>query len=386
MNFTFKTDLTIRELCEGFVYNESEGRGLFGWGGKLTIQPEFQRCYIYNDGKRDVAVINSLMKGCPINLIYFIKTGEDTYEILDGQQRITSIGRYVTNKFAIMDATGMPQYFRSLPTSKQEEFLNKTLTIYICEGEEDEIKEWFKTINIVGIPLNEQELLNAVYSGPFVTKAREEFSNSQNSKVAQWSDYIKGSVLRQDFLATALDWVSKGNTEEYMAQHRRDTNIDELKNYFYSLMDWIDATFTKEVSTRYMKGLEWGRLYDTYHNIGYNLEKLNARVAELLGDECIRRPAGIYEFVLSGETKPNLLDVRYFEDSVIRAAYDRQTAEAKAKGISNCPICAALGETKIHALKDMEADHITAWANGGASTAENCQMLCKTHNRMKSDS
>ena len=199
MKTILRTDLKVRDINEGFVYNEYEGKGLFGWGGRLTIQPEYQRNYIYADGKKDVAVIESLLKGYPLGLIYFVKTGEDSYEVLDGQQRITSFGRFITGKFAIKDQNGMEQYFDGLDPEIKEYLLDRPLTIYICEGKENEIKEWFKTINIVGVPLNNQELLNAIYSGPFVTKAREEYSNSQNAYIQKWSAYIKGDVNRQDY-------------------------------------------------------------------------------------------------------------------------------------------------------------------------------------------
>ncbi len=221
-------NITIEEICKGFTYNEYEGKGLFGLSGKLTIQPEYQRNYIYADGVKDVAVIDSILKGYPLGLIYFNKIDNDKYEILDGQQRITSIGRFVTNRFAIKDKNGIEQIFKSLAENIQKKILKTKLLIYICEGEEDEIKEWFKTINIAGVPLKEQELLNAIYSGKFVTLCKEEFSNSRNANITKWSAYIKGSADRQDFLERALDWVSKGNIDSYMAQHRHDDNIDIL--------------------------------------------------------------------------------------------------------------------------------------------------------------
>ena len=204
---TLKTDITVADICKGFVYNEYEGKGLFGLSGKLTIQPEYQRNYIYADGKRDVAVIDSILKGYPLGLIYFTKVAEDKYEVLDGQQRITSFGRYVTGKFAIKDGNGIPRYFSGLATDLQDKIMQTKLTIYICEGKESEIKEWFKTINIAGVPLNEQELSNAIHSGPFVTKAKAEFSNSQNANIQKWSAYVSGNVIRQDYLRTALEWV-----------------------------------------------------------------------------------------------------------------------------------------------------------------------------------
>ena len=220
MTATLKTDLTVRDICEGFVYNELEGKGLFGWGGRLTIQPEYQRNYIYNDGKKDVAVVDSLAKGYPLGLIYFVKTAPDRYEVLDGQQRITSFGRFATGKLSIRDANGMEQYVDGIAADVREKIMNAPLTVYVCEGEESEIKAWFKTINIAGVPLNEQELNNAVYSGPFVTRAKEVFSNSQNAAIQKWSAFVRGSAARQDFLAVALDWVSKGNVEGYMNKHR----------------------------------------------------------------------------------------------------------------------------------------------------------------------
>lgn len=255
MKTTLRTSITVREICEGFVYNELEGKGLFGLSGKLTIQPEYQRNYIYADGKRDVAVIDSMLKGYPLGLIYFNKVSEDTLEVLDGQQRITSIGRYVTNKFAVKDENGMEQNFGSIAKDKQEKILDTLLLIYECEGTETEIKQWFRTINIVGVPLNQQEINNAIFSGPFITLAKEEFSNSQNANIQKWSAYISGSVNRQAFLECALDWVSEGNIDTYMSIHRHDTSITELKTYFTSVIDWVSTVFSDVESE--MCGLEW---------------------------------------------------------------------------------------------------------------------------------
>lgn len=378
-----ETGLTIGELCKGFVYNELEGKGLFGWSGKLTIQPEYQRNYIYNDGKKDVAVINSLMNGYPIGLLYFVKVAEDKYEVLDGQQRITSIGRYVTGKLDIKDNNGLQQKFSGQDKSFQDDFNNIPLTIYICEGKESEIKEWFKTINIAGVPLNEQELLNAIYSGQFVTKAKEVFSNSQNANIQKWSAYIKGNVVRQDYLRTALDWVSKGNIDAYMSQHRYDDNINELKTYFDTVIDWINTVFTDVIKE--MCGLEWGRLYETYHNNPYNPEEVSKKLHELYDDEFVDNK-GICEYILGGCVDTKLLNVRVFDEHTKKVVYNEQTKEATQKGISNCPYCAignGAEKTKIWDLKDMDADHITAWSKGGATDISNCQMLCKTHNRAK---
>ena len=273
MKTTLRTDITVEEICKGFVYNEFEGKGLFGLSGKLTIQPEYQRNYIYKDTNKEVPVIESILKGYPLGLIYFNKVGKDKFEVLDGQQRITSIGRFLTEKFAIFDENNMPHYFTSLSKDKRD-IINKTkLLIYECEGTETEIQEWFRTINIAGIPLNDQEINNATYYGPFVTKAKEEFSNSQNTNIQKWSAYISGKVNRQDFLKEALNWVSKGKIRDYMSEHRKDNNINELKTYFNTVIDWITTTFTDIESQ--MCGLDWGRLYETYHKNSYNPKEVS---------------------------------------------------------------------------------------------------------------
>lgn len=386
MKTTLRT-YKVREIVDGFVYNEIEGKGLFGLSGKLTIQPEYQRNYIYADSKREVAVIDSLLKGYPLGLIYFNDVAEDQFEVLDGQQRITSVGRFITNKFAILDENKREQYFRSLPADKQVKIKESEILVYHCNGEESEIKEWFKTINIVGIPLNEQELLNAIYSGQFVTLAKAEFSNSGNSNVQNWSAYIKGDVKRQDFLAMALSWIaeSKGQTtDEYMAAHRLDDNITELKTYFNTVIDWILAVF-RDVKKE-MQGLEWGRLYEKFHGQSYNPSEVSKMVQRLYGDVCVRKKRGIFEYILGDETDPRLLEIRVFDDTTKQAVYSKQTANAKSKGISNCPLCTIghdSNKNKIWEMKDMDADHVAAWSQGGATDINNCQMLCKTHNRAK---
>ncbi len=386
METTLRTEITVKEICDGFVYSELEGKGLFGLSGKLTIQPEYQRNYIYasDGGKREVAVIESILKGYPLGLIYFNKVNDNNFEVLDGQQRITSIGRFVTNKFAIKDENGNEQLFGGFAEDKKNKILNTKLLIYECEGTESEIKEWFRTINIVGVPLNSQELLNAVYSGPFVTLAKEEFSNSKNSNIQKWSAYISGSANRQDFLERALQWVSKDNVSEYMSRHRFDTSITELKDYFTSVIDWVSTVFTDVESE--MKGLEWGRLYETYRKQPYNSKTVSDEVRKLYGDPYVKNRRGIFEYILGGSTDTKLLEVRVFDDAVKKSVYTKQTAEAEKKSVSNCPLC-ALGhdsnKTKIWKLAEMDADHVTAWSKGGATDTKNCQMLCKSHNRAK---
>lgn len=384
MKTILKTEITVKDICDGFVYNELEGKGLFGLSGKLTIQPEYQRNYIYADGKRDAAVIESVLKGYPIGLIYFNKVSKDALEVLDGQQRITSIGRFVTGKFAIKDENGMEQYFDGMAKDKKAKILETKLLIYECEGTESEIKEWFRTINIAGVPLNNQELLNAVYSGSFVTLAKEEFSNSQNANIQKWGAYVSGSANRQEFLECALDWVSKSNIGDYMSSHRSDKNISELKKYFSSVIDWVSTVFVDVESE--MRGLEWGRLYETYHKKSYNPKKISDEVHGLYADPYIKNRKGIFEFILGGSVDTRLLEVRVFDDATKKSVYKEQTVQAEKKKESNCPLC-ALGHDankgKSWKLEEMDADHVAAWSKGGATSIKNCQMLCKTHNRAK---
>lgn len=383
MKTTLKTDITINDICKGFTYNELEGKGLYGLSGKLTIQPEYQRNYIYADGIRDVAVIESILKGYPLGILYFVKTGEDTFEVLDGQQRITSFGRYVIGKFAVK-IDGMENYFSGLNEDLQQKILNTKLLIYECEGTETEIKEWFKTINIAGIPLNEQELLNAIYSGKFVTEAKREFSNSQNSNVQKWKAYVKGDVKRQDFLSCALDWVSKGKKEKYMSEHRNSDNINELKTYFTTVIDWISGVF-KSVEKE-MCGLKWGELYEKYGKNPYNPDEVDKKLKELYADESVKKRSGIFEYILGGCIDAKLLEIRVFEDRDKRIVYENQTKLANENQLSNCPLCAIsdnANKTRIWKLSEMDADHVTAWSKGGATDITNCQMLCITHNRAK---
>lgn len=384
MQTTLKTDITVEEICKGFIYNEHEGKGLFGLSGKLTIQPEYQRNYIYADGKKDVAVIDSLLKGYPLGLIYFTKVSDDKFEILDGQQRITSFGRFFTAKFAIKGANGVPQYYDGLADDLKDKFLKSKLTIYQCEGTESEIKEWFKIINIAGVPLNEQELSNAIHSGTFVTMAKEEFSNSLNANIQKWSAYISGNVARQDYLRTALEWVSQNNIDAYMSKHRYKTNISELKSYFNSVIDWISSVFPDVESE--MKGLPWGQLYEKYHGTAYNPQKVFEKLANLYADDCVTDRKGIYAYILSGCIDSKLLNIRVFDERTKKAVYAKQKQNAESNNISNCPLC-ALGsdsnKNRIYKEKEMDADHVAAWSNGGSTDISNCQMLCTTHNRAK---
>ncbi len=394
---------TVEEICKGFTYNEAEGKGLFGLSGKLTIQPEYQRNYLYaeQNGAREIAVIESVLKGYPIGLLYFNvvrDAGETTalhnadgdvpaprYEVLDGQQRITSLGRFLTRKFAI-HIDGMEQYFDYMAEDLKEKILKTELLVYECEGTESEIKEWFKTINIAGLPLEEQEILNAVYCGQFVTKAKEVFSNSQNANINKWAAFLRGNVKRQAYLHTALEWVSKGNISAYMSLHRNDDNIREMETYFNSVIDWASGVFTN--IEKEMCGLPWGELYEKYHTTPYNPTEVAAIQRKLYEDYYVKNKRGIYEYILGGcqEQDRRLLEVRCFDEPTKKTVYARQTAEAQAAGVSNCPICAMTegnNHTRIYKLTEMDADHVTAWSKGGATDIQNCQMLCQTHNRAK---
>lgn len=375
---------TVKEICEGFVYNQFEGKGLYGLKGRLTIQPEYQRNYIYADGKKDVAVIDSILKGYPIGLIYFNELEDGRYEVLDGQQRITSIGRFMTNKLDIHDKDGNVQNISSLPVNDREKIENTELLVYVCRGTESEIKEWFRTINIVGVPLNDQEMLNATYSGPFVTLAKTEFSNSSNPLLQKWCTFVSGDVKRQQILQTALDWVSHGNISDYMSRHRCDNDITELKTYFLSVIDWASSLFDEVYDE--MRGRDWARLYEEHHTKPYDHVVLSRRVAELMEDPCVTDKKGIFEYVLGGEQDKKLLNIRVFSDAIKKSVYYKQKSLAESVGQSNCPFCTqedGANKSKIWLLKDMDADHVTAWSKGGATDIDNCQMLCKTHNRMK---
>lgn len=376
---------TVKELCEGFSYSDTDGKGLYGLAGKLTIQPEYQRNYLYseNNSEKEVAVMDSVLKQYPLGLLYFNKLPDGRLEVLDGQQRITSLGRYLIGKFSVMK-NGDPYKIYALNDEEREVIENTKLLAYICEGTETEIKEWFEIINIGGIRLNEQEKLNAIYSGPFVSAARKEFCNKEDARIQKWGCYISGSVIRQEFLQEALRWVSHGHIKDYMQEHRRDTNINELKLYFNDVISWIEQTFDKVYPK--MKGLDWGDLYERFHTTPYNHVEVSEKVEELYNDPCVQDKKNVFEYVLGGCKDTKLLNVRVFDDNIKRRVYNRQTTEAKEKHASNCPLCAIghdANKDKIWALKEMDADHVMAWSKGGATDESNCQMLCKTHNRAK---
>jgi hypothetical protein len=280
----------------------------------------------------------------------------------------------------------MPQYFSGLAQDKRKLILESEILVYECEGTESEIKEWFRTINIVGLPLNDQELLNAVFSGPFVTLGKSEFSNSNNANIDKWSAYISGVASRQDFWERALEWVSKDKESIglYMSEHRNDTNINEVKTYFNTVIDWASSIFMQV--EKEMRGLDWGRFYETYHSKAYSAAEISIQVQALYADPYVRNRKGIFEYVLGGSVDKKLLEIRFFDEATKRSTFEKQTQSAKRKKISNCPNCAIgndVNKSKLWTIAEMDADHVTPWSKGGATTVENCEMLCKTHNRAK---
>ena len=388
------TPRRIGDIVNGFHYNEVEAKGVNGLGGKLVVQPKYQRNYIYTQNGRDIKVIDSLLRGYPLGLFYFNQpeAGVDHWEILDGQQRITSIGRFITDRFAVKDQNGNEQKFTSLPSDMQQRLLDTELLVYDCHGTEQEITEWFRTINIAGVPLEPQELRNAVYAGPFVEAAKERFSNSTAPIHNKWRNFVKGDPARQGVLEVALSWAAEkaGHTiDGYMATHRHDTDCAPLSAYFDTVIDWVASIF--RLTDPSMRGRDWNYLYEAYGNRGYNPTDMTTQAHDLLDDPQVTDKKGIYEYLLTGgENGPTdnrrLLNVRVFTDAQKRAVYRKQTDAAKKAGVSNCSYCATgHGEKAAHiwALKDMDADHVTAWSKGGSTDLNNCELLCKPHNRAK---
>lgn len=352
-------EIPIRDVVQNFVNNEEEG--VLGYDGKLNIRPKYQREFIYKDAQRD-AVIDTVRKEFPLNVMYWAVNGDGTYEILDGQQRTLSICKYTAGDFSVDY-----QYFHNLTEPEREQILNYKLMIYFCEGDDKEKLEWFKTINIAGEKLTDQELRNAIYTGSWLTDAKRYFSRSSAPAYNMAKDYVNGSPIRQDYLETALRWLSNGQIEDYMSRHQHEQNANELWLYFQNVIQWAQLTFPRY--RKEMKGVEWGSLYNTFKDEHYDTDALETEVTRLMMDEDVTKKSGIYPYVLTRQEK--YLNIRMFNDNMKREAYERQ------KGV--CAVCGGKFE-----LDEMEADHITPWSEGGKTTATNCQMLCRDDNRRKS--
>jgi len=356
MNIELK-EITVRELTQD--YEDNEENGVIGFSGKLDIRPPYQREFIYGEKERN-AVIDTLTKDFPLNVMYWAVREDGNFEVIDGQQRTISICQYVEGDFSL---NGLA--FHNLPKDKQEQILNYTLMVYYCSGTDSEKLDWFEIINIAGKVLTKQELRNAVYSGSWVSDAKRYFSKNNRPKIGD--EYLSGSANRQEYLETAIDWISKGNIKEYMSKNQHEPNATELWLYFQSVINWVKANFSKY--RREMKGIKWGFLYNEFKDQKFDSKKLEEQIAVLMEDEDVGNKKGIYSYVLTGKEK--YLNIRAFNDKQKREAYERQ------KGI--CVEC-----KKHFELNEMEADHIDPWHSGGKTTAENCQMLCREDNRRKS--
>ncbi|ENS4526975.1 DUF262 domain-containing protein [Salmonella enterica] len=349
----------IKDLTK--CYADNDEAGVVGFGGKLNIRPPYQREFVYKDKQRD-AVVDTIIKGFPLNTMYWAVT-EDGFEIIDGQQRTVSICQYVCGDFSYQD-----RYFHNLQKDEQNKILDYELTVYQCEGSDSEKLNWFRTINIAGEKLTDQELRNAVYAGTWTADAKRYFSKTQCAAYQLAEKYVAGTPIRQEYLEKALRWISGGDIEKYMSVHQHDPNALALWCYFQDVITWAKNTFTEY--RKEMKSVEWGVLYNEFKNELLDAKKLDAEISALMQDEDVTKKSGIYSYVLT--RKERFLNIRAFTDRQKREAYERQ------KGI--CPKCG-----NHYLLNEMEADHITPWSEGGKTTAENCQMLCKTDNRVKSD-
>jgi hypothetical protein len=351
-------EITVRDVAENYVDNAEEG--VMGYNSKLNIRPKYQREFVYDEKKRN-AVIDTINKVFPLNVMYWVKNEDGTFEVLDGQQRTISFCQYVKGDFSVDNRA-----FHNLTNTEKEKVLNYKLMVYFCEGNDKEKLDWFKIINIAGEKLTDQELRNAVYTGTWLTNAKSIFSKSNCAAYLLSKDYVPGSPIRQEVLETALSWIARGEIEKYMSVHQHDPNANELWTYFRNVIEWVKLTFTYR---REMKGIDWGNLYDEFHEKMFDTKKLEKEIQALMMDDDVTAKKGIYQYVLTHNEK--YLNIRAFTDSQKRAAYERQ------KGV--CVQC-----KKHFELTEMEADHITPWHLGGKTNAENCQMLCKDDNRRKS--
>ena len=359
-------EIPIRDLVNG--YEDKGENGVIAYGGLLDVRPPYQREFVYKDKQRD-AVLDTVIRNFPLNIMYWVKTGQnedgkDMYEILDGQQRTISICQYLTGIFSMNY-----KFFHSIEPDKQEQMLNYKLMVYICEGTDSEKLDWFKTVNIAGEKLTDQELRNAVYAGSWLSDAKKYFSRINGPADGLADKYMSGSLVRQEYLETALKWITNDKIEEYMSQHQHDKNANELWAYFNRVINWVEMLFPAKYYRKEMKGIEWGYLYDEYHTNSYDAEDLEERVKPLMIDDEVKAKKGIYYYVFSGDQKH--LNLRTFTPQQKREAYEKQDG--------NCANCGNSFD-----LSEMEADHIDPWSQGGKTIPGNCQMLCRQCNRRKS--
>lgn len=364
-------EVTVGEITSGYI--DSEEQGVRGYGGLLDIRPPYQREFIYNE-KEQIAVINTVLKGYPLNVMYWVKRSEDAecpYEVMDGQQRTLSLCQYVAGKFAI----DFKNFFNQ-PADIRKKILDYKLTVYVCEGEESEKLEWFQTINIAGKPLNEQEIRNAIYAGPFVSDAKRHFSKTNCGAYRLGKDLVNGTPIRQDFLKKALEWMADHETRNgkpqtavgYMSAHQHDLSAGPLWSYFQNILNWAISTFNIKKFKKIMKGIDWAKFYDEFHEQALDINDMEKRIADLIGDDEIQKQLGIIPYVLTGDE--HYLDLRSFPEKIKLSVWEKQQHK--------CAMCG-----KEFDIEFMEGDHITPWRDKGRTVIENCQMLCRECNRRK---
>lgn len=366
--------LTVREVAANYRDNDEDG--VVGYDGKLNIRPKYQREFVYDARKRG-AVLETIRRGFPLNIMYWAVNGDGTFEVLDGQQRTISFCQYVAGDFSI-DIDGHPMAFHNLTQTQKNQFLDYELMVYFCEGNDRDKLDWFRTVNIAGVELTEQELRNAVYTGPWLTHAKSIFSKTSGPAYGLASKYVTGSPIRQELLEKALKWKSGGQIDQYMSDHQHDQNANELWTYFQNVVWWVQQTFT--VYRSEMRGVEWGPLYDRFKDEALDTVELERRTAELMQDPDVTKRRGIYTYLLTSEERH--LSIRQFDDREKRAAYERQRGKC-----ANGTRCRTPGNSDGQLVFDtceMEGDHIKPWSKGGKTVAENCQMLCIPCNRDKS--
>ena len=367
--------IKIREVAESYVDNEEDG--VVGYNGRLNIRPKYQREFVYDEKQRN-AVLETVRKGFPLNVMYWARNDDGTFEVLDGQQRTISFCRYVAGDFSII-IDGHPMTMANLSQKQRDQILDYELMIYICDGNDQDKLDWFKTINIAGAQLTDQELRNAVYTGPWLTHAKSIFSKTNGAAYLLSNKYVGGKTIRQELLEKAIKWKSGGHIDDYMSTHQHDQNANELWTYFQNVIWWVQQTFVHYRSP--MKSVEWGPLYDHYKDGKFDTEDLERRTAELMQDPDVSKHSGIYAYLLTGDERH--LSIRKFEDREKRAAYERQKHKCASGG--KCRTPGNEDGEKVFTFAEMEGDHIVPWSKGGKTVAENCQMLCIPCNRQKSD-